>query len=165
MIATALSLLLCVATAVLWARSYGCCDDLEYARLWQVNSPDNDPPTDRYVRLILGSTKGEVQVELGYEWMDARYLPAWKHVAGPPINSRVPSAGFFFSDLPHSVYVACPWWSLTCITTVLPVGFAVRRWSRRSQLPSECPICGYDLRATRDRCPECGTVVVRKVTA
>jgi hypothetical protein len=45
-------------------------------------------------------------------------------------------------------------------SAVLPLLWLVRslvRWKRQKLRDGHCVRCGYDLRASTDRCPECGT--------
>ncbi len=58
----------------------------------------------------------------------------------------------------HQFYLRYP--SLA-VATILPFAafWIIKKVRKRSQLNGEyCLLCGYDLRATRNRCPECGTV-------
>src|SRR5580658_3373286 len=77
-------------------------------------------------------------------------------VARPPIfgssSSQSPTASIFQA-------VVVPNWFVILVTAVLPARWMLishRRWRMRPS--GHCSQCGYDLRATPDRCPECGTV-------
>jgi hypothetical protein len=54
------------------------------------------------------------------------------------------------------------WWLIVILTAILPVarfGPLVWRQWRSEHAEGLCPNCGYDLRATPERCPECGAEV------
>jgi len=61
----------------------------------------------------------------------------------------------------RSTSLTVPYWMLLPLTLALPAIWLVRRVLRRRRRgPGLCRACGYDLRATPDRCPECGEVSV-----
>jgi hypothetical protein len=55
-------------------------------------------------------------------------------------------------------------WMLAVISAVMPAKWAFQRLRGQTKDTSGyCSRCGYDLRATPDRCPECGKVVERAI--
>ena len=54
--------------------------------------------------------------------------------------------------------LAAPFWAVS-LGFALPLAIAavVTRRERRRAAAGGCAVCGYDLRATPERCPECGT--------
>jgi hypothetical protein len=62
----------------------------------------------------------------------------------------------------HDEYwtLSLPAWFVMLLCAILPaIWFGRQRRSARRRHQGLCPTCGYDLRATPDRCPECGTQV------
>jgi hypothetical protein len=67
--------------------------------------------------------------------------------------------GFALSNDDGKFAVSVPIWLCVLVTLSLPLARLTRRWRTiRRKRNTRCANCGYDLRATPDRCPECGAV-------
>ncbi len=49
-----------------------------------------------------------------------------------------------------------PYWAITALLAIPLVARTARILRHRALPPNHCRACGYDMRATPDRCPECG---------
>jgi hypothetical protein len=174
-----ISAVLFLAVGVFWLRSYGKCEILRWTNAggyraiyttqgsltvdltlvdlsaypqqfhgptYQVDSAH--PPFD-YV-MVLSTESGDRATDFsrgGFEWHELR------------------------NSARHRLYAeaVAPFWSLALLTAILPATWLIRfAWARtgarrRRQL-GLCPACGYDLRATPERCPECGATHVAQAS-
>jgi hypothetical protein len=152
---TLLSLLLCVAVAVAWVVSSHSPDLLRWDS--QPVGGDDRWASIRNGRLLVGT------------------IPAWPNFRDPSWGKTyeirqfgVGYGGGWFSRLHDSgisAGVYYRWWEvrLSLVTSMFAIPPAVwigvhshrrLKTGRRSRV---CESCGYDLRATPDRCPEWGT--------
>jgi hypothetical protein len=180
---TLLSLLLCVAVCVLWARSYRVADAVSWWQgswhhgalsasgqislrqvRWDDGSPFRGEPHDgvRYGRI---APEPASQTDFGY----ARLAGLRRHWHGLGFRwmisdggSGVLPRGLPFTSVPTRD-VAISHWLPALLSSLLPARWLARRLLRRRRARAGlCPRCGYDLRETRDRCPECGSIQAPK---
>jgi hypothetical protein len=146
----ALSLTLFAATVALWGRSYRTADQLWTGR-YHVASELGGlyfmPITRDPGYPIRGSFPAGSWGAMEREWGDH------VHRLGPVrVIRRTGAAVPWLLIVPH--------WFAALSFAALP-GYRLASRLRRRQPPGLCPSCGYDLRATPDRCPECGTIPTR----
>ena len=165
----AASLLLCVATAGLWVRSYWVADQFhrgprDRGSTAECSSSPLPVFAATYRGLFFGlwvwSERPEDQhAAVGIR--TRRTIPP--RPSGPGRSRTTPVAESYRGYGENTQTVRMPAWSLVSAFALLPAIVvlrqirAVRRRRYRSRL-GLCPACGYDLRALPDRCPECGAV-------
>jgi len=148
--ATVLSLLLFVATLALWVRSYwgdGGSVAL-FGHQWDWSSRNGRFLMSNANEVFVGQLK-----RLGVD-------PA-KPLVGQTF-SPPPDSDILFQDI-MQIVLDYRW--VIPAAVILPL-WRVRSWWKRGHRTSTglCPSCGYDLRATPDRCPECGDLAARSAS-
>jgi hypothetical protein len=169
-LATCVSLLLCLAMLALWVRSHWVYD--------QVTRSQIVPPGRVFT--TLRSLPGRLMWDRLYLTYPKRPPPEWARpwptarwswdtsdaIGHSPILEgwgsrwelvRQPYRGQDHGEGGWYQVLMLPHWSLAVATAVLPVWWLVGRLRRRRFGEGCCQKCGYDLRATPGRCPECGS--------
>jgi hypothetical protein len=212
---SALSLLLCAGTAIVWVRSYWFVDYLTFTShdLYQFASGDGGvylqklsfvrrenqwtstpPPRGPPARLVTYKESAGNYTESPH-WIGTAGRWAWEsqpagdwrklvggivplersralpsqiplselmlvnqHLRETPIDGKFRPEWKTEEQLRIGRRVWIPYWLLVGMAALLPTRhlFAWRRRRQRRRL-NLCRECGYDLRATPGRCPECGT--------
>jgi hypothetical protein len=159
-----LSLLMFLAILVLWIRSYWYLDDVwlfpNSQRFWVIRSAEGDlhvQQTWASAPYWQGRRNEYSVMRLG---TGSRYanLPARWQVLGFGYGTAIVPSGSATVLTARLYYI--PHFLAMLIFAILPGLWLTRKFRRsRSKMRSVmglCPRCGYDLRATPDRCPECG---------
>jgi hypothetical protein len=195
-LATVVSLVLAVAVASLWLRSYRAGDVLAltnnvrgastltqttYAlgigdgvlrasfyrstvdgwmarrRIeWSQGLPHEQP--GRHVRLTRDSPHVATPFAPETRWLGVARFQRVDHIthSGPTPSAETQERRYFWARFRTLLLAAC----VLPVLRLTALFGRVRRVRTRRRL-GLCPSCGYDLRATPERCPECGATTAR----
>jgi hypothetical protein len=154
---SALSLLLCVAVVVLWVRSYWTAEAFRWATAeGGRRAVGSNAGSLALGRQALAPSISRITTPHGYGYH------TWPAGRGDSLRPLWSFLGFRYTALTSFGVtvetVEVPYWALAAASAACPLVLLYfrRLRPRRRRRLGLCLSCGYDLRATPDRCPECG---------
>ena len=175
--------MLCAGAAWLWWRSISVADEVTSSRM-TIEKIAEGYSQFNLRTLTLKSAQGRIMVQWDHYWMpvhDATVIElqqtteryrahgwelehqTWQNrpSRGPMLGSRFGFSWYREVQLrpkdPLKWSVVFPNWLAVGAFALSPALVIVKSIRRRRKV-GMCPECGYDMRATPDRCPECGAV-------
>jgi hypothetical protein len=153
---------------VLWVRSYVWTDIVLYKRVAAVQRQPGSqlaPGYVRFDRVCVASSKNGHLVAYSVTNLIARGVSGWHR--NRILNRTNPYS--MMGDGPHKSFLGfaliftpqpcteliVPYWAVVA-AGLLPGMCAAQVLRKLKHEPAVCRVCGYDLRASKDRCPECG---------
>jgi hypothetical protein len=151
-----LAALLLAATVALWVRSYWVSDFVAIG--WR----------GAYLQyqFMAEDDSGRQDITLTIDWTSEIQFMHLKVKSREPLRWEPPTLlhrfGFYYvSDFAPKAYLASPtigfpyWFAALTFASIPLDRLVLRRWRARCK-EGFCNRCGYDLRASHGRCPECG---------
>jgi hypothetical protein len=180
----AFSLLLLVGTVTMWVRGHWRYDIVEYRQdggRWLAQFGNG------YLRI--GQGPGLTTGADGFQYDSCEnYIPpatvslspSGITISGTSVLTltAIPKRHFGFLGIyynesasggPYTKILSIPFWLILLMSAAMPIAWHIvqrrKRCAARRRNLGLCPACGYDLRASPNRCPECGTAATAKATS
>jgi hypothetical protein len=168
----ALSCASCVVVAALWVGSYFSLGEFDFvlrARLWRFTSWHGTAAVDDQPQLWIDAgvngIKDSQYRTLSERWHRlerSEFAHDWPEVARKESSAiqdrmwRTPPAPT--RTYPPITRIQLPYWGI-CAALAMPLVLRGNRRLKEKRRIAQgiCRRCGYDLRASSERCPECGT--------